>query len=105
MNIIKKLPKIYQNNIDKRINNNREVYYSFSNNNNSVNVNCSNINSTLDDIFNSDRAIYNIRVIINTNNKVYDTYLVARTSTYLLTINQERIPIKDIVSVQIKNPN
>ncbi len=100
MNIIKKLPEIFKNNIDKKISNNREVYCSFFNNN----LNDKDINSLIEELFNSDRAVYNIRVIVNTNNKVYDTYLVARTSTYLLTIDEERILIKDITSIQIKNP-
>ena len=36
--------------------------------------------------------------------KVYDTFLVARTSTYLLTIDQDRIKIDDIVFIKRKNP-
>ena len=106
MNIIKKLPEIFKNNIDKKINNNKEVYYSFINNNldNENNLNDKNINDVIDELFNSDRVVYSIRVIISTNSKVYDTYLVARTSTYLLTIDEERILIKDIISLQIKNP-
>ena len=93
MNIIKKLPEIFKNNIDKKINNNKEVYYSFINNNldNENNLNDKNINDVIDELFNSDRVVYSIRVIISTNSKVYDTYLVARTSTYLLTIDEERI--------------
>lgn len=106
MNIIKKLPEIFRNNIDKKINNNKEVYYSFINNNldNENNLNDKNINDVIDELFNSDGVVYSIRVIISTNSKVYDTYLVARTSTYLLTIDEERILIKDIISLQIKNP-
>lgn len=106
MNIIKKLPEIFKNNIDKKINNNKEVYYSFINNNldNENNLNDKNINDVIDELFNSDRVVYSIRVIISTNSKVYDTYLVARTSIYLLTIDEERILIKDIISLQIKNP-
>lgn len=101
MNIIKKLPKIYQNNIDKKINNNKEIYYSkFSNKDERT----SDIGLLLDGIFNTDKNVYNIPVIINTSNKSYDTYLVARTSSYILTIDQEKIYIKDIVSIKRKNP-
>lgn len=101
MNIIKKLPKIYQNNIDKKINNNKEIYYSkFSNKDERT----SDIGLLLDGIFNTDKNVYNIPVIINTSNKSYDTYLVARTSSYILTIDQKKIYIKDIISIKRKNP-
>ena len=101
MNIIKKLPKIYQNNIDKKINNNKEIYYSkYSNKEERT----SDIGLLLDGIFNSDKSVYNIPVIINTSNKSYDTYLVARTNSYILTIDQEKIYIKDIISIKRKNP-
>lgn len=106
MNIIKELPKIYKNNIDKNINNNKQLYYSgYSNNNTIINTNSDiDVDLLIDGIFNNKTKVYNIPIIINTSNKIYDTYLVARTSNYLLTINQERIFIKDIISIKRKNP-
>lgn len=104
MSIIKKLPKIYQNNIDKKINNNKEVYCSFRQDNNIEVQEKSDISLIIDGIFNNERSVYNIPVIIKTSTKVYDTFLVARTSSYLLTIDQDRINIKDIYSIKRKNP-
>ena len=102
MDIIKKLPKIYQNSIDKKISNNKELYYSAYSKNDSVSN--TDIDLLIDGIFNNKTKVYNIPVIINTINKSYDTYLVARTSSYLLTIDQERILIKNIISIKRKNP-
>lgn len=102
MNIIKKLPKIYQNSIDKKINNNRELYYSgYSDNERVVNKD---IGLLIDGLFNNEKKVYNIPVIIDTSNKSYDTYLVARTKDYILTINRDKIPIDEIISIKIKNP-
>ncbi len=106
MNIIKKLPKIYQNDINKIIKNNRETFYSYSPNSNerTSTMTLSDIELILDGIFNGIKQVFNIPVIIKTSTKVYDTYLVLRTPTYLLTIDQDRIRIEDIISIKRKNP-
>lgn len=107
MNIIKKLPKIYQNKINKKIKNNKEVYYISLSNNKEENVTKTNdidIELILDGIFSGKRQAYNIPVIIKTNTKVYDTFLVARTSNYILTIDQDRIKPEEIIYIKRKNP-
>ena len=68
---MKKLPKIYQNKINKKINNNKEVEYVKNKN--------INVRETLNKIFSGMGYSYNIPVIIETNSKVYDTSIVTRT--------------------------
>ncbi len=105
MSIIKKLPKIYQNNINKPIKNNRESYYSLSPNQSlDIGQNSLDIDLILDGIFKSDHHAYNIPVIIQTSTKSYDTYLIARTNSYVLTLDQDKIKIEDIISIKRKNP-
>ena len=105
VSIIKKLPKIYQNDINKKIMNNRSSYYSLtSNDEERSTMLLPDIKLLLDGIFNGEKQAFNIPVIIKTSTKVYDTFLVARTSTYLLTINQDRIKRDDIVFIKRKNP-
>lgn len=108
MNIIKKLPKIYQNDINKPIKNNKETFYSYSSNKNerisTDTMMPSDIELILDGIFNGIRQPYNVPVIIKTSTKVYDTFLVLRTPAYLLTLDQDRIRIEDIISIKRKNP-
>lgn len=106
MNIIKKLPKIYQNDINKPIKNNKEAFYSYSNSHHdrTSTMSLADIELILDGIFHGVKQVYNVPVIIKTSTKVYDTFLVLRTPTYLLTIDQDRIKIEDIISIQRKNP-
>lgn len=105
MKIIKKLPKIYQNEIDKKIKNNREAYYSLSNHDNKTKtIESSDVDLVIDGIFSGFHHAFNIPVLIHTNNKDYDTYLIARTSDYVLTIDHDRIRIPEILSIKRKNP-
>lgn len=62
-----------------------------------------NINSTLNEIFNGYRHPYNIRVIIQTKDKVLDTYLISRKNDSIITLDNEIIKIDEIVSIEIKN--
>ena len=106
MSIIKKLPKIYQPDIDKPIKNNRESYYSLSSKNEdrSNTMSSSDILLILDGIFSGEKHAYNIPVIIKTSTKVYDTFLIARTGGYLLSRDHDKIKVEDIISIQRKNP-
>lgn len=104
MSIIKKLPKIYQNNIDKKFKNNKEFFYSFAPKEENISMSTSDVLLILDGIFNAEIPTYSIPVVIGTNNKVYDTYLVARTSSFILTIDRDKIRIEDIIYIQRKNP-
>lgn len=108
MIFIKKLPKIYQNTIDKNINNNKKTYYIRNKNSEeslvSETMTQDQIDSVLDDIFNDIGYSFNIPVIIKTNTKTYETSLITRTNGYLLTFDNHKIRIDEIVYIQRKNP-
>jgi hypothetical protein len=95
---MKKLPEIYKNNINRHINNNKKYCYL-------ENINESNSES-LDDklnyIFKSTHHPYNINVIIKTKDKVYNTSLVTKKKNNLITIDNDIIPLNEIVSLDIK---
>ena len=105
---IKKLPKIYQNDISKNIRNNEVAYYSKSENKfNQVfddTMSYGDVKRFLDQIFNGERHAFNIPVIIKTNTRVYNTSLITMNDTYILTYDQDKINIQDIVSIKRKNP-
>lgn len=104
---IKKLPKIYQNNFDKKINNNVKSYYVKNSSENSSRhsmINKDNIEDIIDEIFLEDGYSFNKQVIIETNNKTYDTSIITRSNGYVLTMDNDKIRIKDIVSIKRKNP-
>ena len=92
---MKKLPKIYQNNIDKKINNNKEVDY----------VKKVDIKNILNEIFNGRGYSYNKEVIIETSNKVYDTYIITRTKNNIVTLEDEIIDSLDYDEYKYKNDN
>lgn len=109
MIFIKKLPKIYQNTIDKPINNNKKTDYVRSNSSNlstkedneKIMTN-SEIDDVIDEIFNEVGYSFNIPVIIKTNTKTYDTSLITRTNGYLLTLDNHKIRLEDIIYIQRK---
>lgn len=99
---MKKLPKIYKNNIDKTIKNNKEVCYL--NRESVVEVkNSFSINEVLNNIFNGIGYSYNIPVIIETDDKVYDTFLITRTKNNVVTLDNEVISIDEIKNITIKD--
>lgn len=80
---------IYKNKMVKEINNNKKYCYL-------NNIEHSNINSLFEDI----SSIYKYKFIIKTNNKEYITHLIGKTSNYLITFNDEKIYLDDIVSIE-----
>lgn len=110
MIFIKKLPKIYQNTIDKPIHNNKKVCYVRED---AVkedqtlleeSMDQEKIDSFLDDLFNGVGYPFNIPVIIKTDTKVYDTSLIARTHGALLTFDHDKIKLEDVKFIKRKNP-
>lgn len=101
MKVIKKLPKIYQNEIDKKIKNNETIYYSRNRNSQAEEeMDLDSVNIFLDNIFNGIGHAFNIPVVIRTNTKVYNTSLITRTNDYLLTLDNNKIKISDIISIK-----
>ena len=93
---MKKLPSIYKKEINKKIKNNREVVYIKEENKELI-------IDTINAIFNGTGYVYNVPVIINTKDKVYDTYLVSKTNTIVTTLNNDIIPISKIISIERKS--
>lgn len=92
---MKKLPSIYKNEINKKIKNNREVTY--------IKEEEQNVNEIIDSIFNGLGYSYNIPLIITTKNKVYETSLISRTKTKINTLDNDSIPINEIISIERKS--
>lgn len=103
---MKKLPKIYQNTIDKKIKNNVTAYYSNSSNQTVQEKNDimsqADVSSFINQLFEEDKHVFNIPVMIKTNQHTYDTSLVTRNNSYILTFHQDRIPINEIISIKRK---
>lgn len=100
---MKKLPKVYQNEFSKKITNNKTVCYLKEEKEGLRSLKSSNttVEDQLNTIFNGIGYSYNIPVIIKTSNKVYETSLVAKTKNNVVTLDNEVIPISDILDIII----
>lgn len=107
----KNLPKVFQNTIDKDLKNNESIYYSLSKNDNVVInknekndyeeiVNNSNIEKKINDIFKSSNYIYKAKVDIKTSNNTINTRIIGRNKEYIITFDNKKIPIKDIIDIK-----
>ena len=97
---MKKLPKIYQNKITKKINNNKTVCY-LTEENEDTDYQIPTIIDKIEEVFSGFGYSYNIPVTIKTPNKVYNTSLIAKTSNNIITLDNDIIPISDIIDFQI----
>ena len=83
----KKIPKVFQNNIDKDISNNDKYYYS-ANKSEIINKvdKPKNINKKINEIFASPTYVYKANVEIKTNNSTLSTKIIGRNKNYLIKI-------------------
>lgn len=96
---MKKLPELYKNLNSKPRDNNKKVYYMGLEDRTSQTTS---IEDELDSIFHTLGYSYNIPVEIKTITNTYHTSLVAKTKENVLTIDNQIIPIKDIVQITRK---
>ena len=92
---MKKLPKLYKNENSNITSHNRREYRitdSLFEEEDNINI--------LDEIFNGFSHPYTQKVLIKTSKKEYITYLVSRTKQNLLTLDNDIIPLKDILSIK-----
>lgn len=64
----------------------------------------SEIEQFLTELFNSTRYAFNVSVMIQTNDNLFETGIIARNGDILLTLDRDKIPIQDIIFIQRKNP-
>ena len=94
---MKKLPNIFQNEFNRNIKNNKEIAYVKEEKND-----IDEINNIINLLFNGTTYAYNIPIIIKTNNATYNTSLISRTKTTIMTLDNNIIPINEIISIERK---
>lgn len=99
---MKKLPKIYQSEINKKINNNRNSCYVEKEDISIKEDYIQPKEEVLDEIFSGIGYAYNIPIIIKTKDQTFDTSLIARTKQKVITLDNEVIPIAEIISIKKK---
>lgn len=102
----KKLPGVFVNKNTGVIKNNKEQFYSkeevSSNKDNIMNDNIKMImvRKKINDLFNSDNFVYKVKAIITTSEGDKEYTLIAKNNDSLLTINNESIPISEILDIK-----
>lgn len=101
----KKIPKVFANQIDKKIENNRTYYVSNDEDRSIKEAEISNvdINKKLKDIFNSTRYVYRAEVVITLKDRVITKKIIGKNNNQLITIDNEIIPISDILDIKFKD--
>ena len=105
--------KVFQNKINKKINNNQKILNikeSLKNNNlvieNDVDLNKSksiDINEKINRLLNRNGYTFNVNVEIITNKEKYNTRIAGKVNNCLITLDNDVIYIPDIKDIIIKN--
>lgn len=112
----KDLPSVFKNPCDRKIENNKKVFYSRyesinnveerENNNVAINEidldNAVTYNEALNNLFKHNQFVFNVPVEIITREVTYNTKIVSKVSDHLLTNNGNIIKLDDILSIKIK---
>lgn len=98
------LPSVFQNKDIGNINNDQEYFYSLGNKTNTRAKTKSNINidDKINNLFKSNKFIYKLNVLISLKDKELDTTIVGKVNNSLITINNELIPISEIIDINEK---
>jgi len=93
-----RLPKVFKNDSQASVGNNRGAFYSFSENlTNSIVENED--RSSKDDIEN----LFNIPVLITTRNGICECRIISKLKDRILTSSGERILLHDIRKIKVKD--
>lgn len=93
------LPKVYHNKITKKINNNRNVFYSNNIDNENQEVNSKSVLQKINNIFASPNYVYKANVEITLKDKKIIKRIIGRNKNYIITMDNELIPILDIIDI------
>lgn len=96
---MKKVPKVFRNEINKTINNNKRMCYVEDENSE---VHNKEVLDTLSHVYAGLGRKYNTKVLIETKTNVYDTTLIAKNKEELITQENAVIKVKDIRKITIK---
>ncbi len=92
---MKKLPEIYKKRVQKEIRNNKE--YAYVRKEEKINFD---LEKSLFEIFHGKKNFTRKKVMIQTKNHSYETYLLGKTKDAIITFENDYIPKKDILRIQ-----
>lgn len=92
-------PKMYHNKIDKEFHNNKEVYMSTDGEENITSFSSNDIRKKITSIINSNSYIYQTKINIKLKDETIKRKIVGIIDNNLVTIDNEYIPINNIIDV------
>ncbi len=97
----KKLPKVFANRIDKKINNNSEVFYESKGIKNIKEDKKYelNVNQKINQIFSSSRYVYKADVVLTMKDKTITKKIIGRNKNHLITMDNDLINVDDIIDI------
>ncbi len=96
---MKDLPKVFHNRLDKKFNNNESVYYSDRDIKDDT-IDNRTILQKINDIFASPNYVYKANVEITLKDKKINKRIIGRNANYLITMDNNLIPITDIIDIK-----
>ena len=114
----KKLPKVFANKINKNLENNENYFYSASRSNNEVNIDKDinkndkkydfkvqgdNVTQKINSIFSSPKYVYKADVDITLKSGIVKRRIIGKNMTHLITIDNELIPISDVIDIDFSS--
>ena len=102
-----KLPKISKIPLKEDISNNQTVYYDRKEKELKPleSLTTQDVKEQIKEIFDSIHHYYKVDVQIKTFHHMYDTRIIGKTENAILTMDEDTIPIDEIVSIKIKKSN
>ena len=97
---MKELPKVFHNKIDKKINNNRNVFYSNNTYEEDRSIDTRTVLQKINEIFSSPNYVYKANVEITLKDKKVTKRIIGRNKNYIITMDNDLIPINDIVDIR-----
>lgn len=105
----KKLPGVFANKVSKEASHNSSVSYTTNKEEISEkpvkrqSIIGENINQKINNIFSSTRYVYKADVNITLKDKTIKRKIIGKNSIHLITIDNELIPISDIIDIDFSN--
>ena len=97
---MKELPKVFHNKIDKKFDNNRNVFYSSNTYEEDRSVDTRTVLQKINEIFSSPNYVYKANVEITLQDKKVTKRIIGRNKNYIITMDNDLIPISDIVDIR-----
>ena len=97
---MKDLPKVFHNKINKKFDNNRSVFYSNNSYEDNYIADTRTVTQKINEIFSSPNYVYKANVEITLKDKKVTKKIIGRNKDYIITMDNDLIPIKDIVDIR-----